>query len=95
MHIENVVQMLVENRLLRNEQEIVHFEEAIATISKENKVENIKYLCLGFDDKTEKDEVMFGLVHAIEAYDNVFGSKTTLTVLASSLPNMLPMLANG
>jgi len=90
MNIENEVQMLIDNRLLRTEQETVRFEKAVAAILKENQVEHIKYLCLGFHDKTEKDEVMFGLVHAIEAYDDTFDSKTTFSVFADSLPSMLP-----
>ena len=36
-------------------------------------IQKIWNLCLSFDDATEHDEVMFGLIHAIESYDKTFG----------------------
>jgi Immunity protein 30 len=45
---------------------------------------------MGFDDKTENDKVMFGLIQAIESYDDIFDSEQSLKELAESLPYMLP-----
>lgn len=90
MDINNQTQILIDNRLLRTQQEIQQFEQAIVIILNMNEVEHIKNLCLGFDDATEHDEVMFGLIHAIESYDKTFGSEKSLTTLAKSLPTMLP-----
>ncbi|WP_237706200.1 Imm30 family immunity protein [Ornithinibacillus scapharcae] len=53
-------------------------------------VNHIEILCQGFDDLTENDEVMFGLIHAIESYDKIASSEISLKVLASSIPKMLP-----
>jgi hypothetical protein len=55
-----------------------------------NEIDHISNLCLGFDDETEHDEIMFGLVHAIESYDKTFGLEKSLTKIAESFPVMLP-----
>lgn len=90
MNIEKETQLLITTRLLRTEQDINQFEQTIAKILGENNIDHIKHLCLGFDDATEHEEVMFGLVHAIEAYDKTYSMGTTLSLLADSLPGMLP-----
>lgn len=83
-------QRLIDNRLLRTQQEIQDFEQGIINILGINDVQHIKNLCLGFDDATENDEIMFGLIHAIESYDKTFGSELPLINLAESLNFMLP-----
>lgn len=65
MDVSKCVEILKENRMLRNDNEIENFEIAIEEILENGKVED---LYCGFDDKTEDDEVMFGLIHAIESY---------------------------
>ncbi|PAF37579.1 hypothetical protein CHH58_07975 [Terribacillus saccharophilus] len=60
------LQNLKDNRLLRDDQEVEKFEKAIKNILKMKDGNNIPLLCQGFDDETENDEVMFGLIHAIE-----------------------------
>lgn len=90
MNIEMETQILINTRLLRTEQDIKRFEQTIAKIIDENNIDHIKHLCLGFDDATEHEEVMFGLVHAIEAYDKTYSMRTTLSLLADSLSSMLP-----
>ena len=82
--------ILIENRLLRNSEEIELFENAIENILNEENYEDIKYLCEGFDDCTEDDEVMFGLVHAIESYDSAFDSSVTMKVFVNSIPDVIP-----
>ncbi|MEB3751166.1 Imm30 family immunity protein [Geobacillus sp. FSL W8-0032] len=90
MDLAHETQKLIDSRLLRTEQEIQQFEQAIVNIVGMKKAEHIKHLCLGFDDSTECDEVMFGLIHAIESYDKVFGAEESLKNFAESLPSMLP-----
>ncbi|TMV50638.1 hypothetical protein FE783_08055 [Paenibacillus mesophilus] len=90
MNINNKTQELIDNRLLRTHHEIQQFEQAISSILEMNEVDHIKNLCLGFEDATENDGVMFGLIHAIESYDKTFGLEIPLKRLAESLPNMLP-----
>lgn len=65
MEILEYVKILRENRKLRSDIEIERFEEAIENILATDKFE---YLYYGFDDTTEDEEVMYGLVHAIESY---------------------------
>ena len=90
MDITSLTKMLVENRHLRTELEIQQYEQAISSILNMNRIEHIRHLCLGFDDETERDDVMFGLIHAIESYDKNFGAHEPLVKLAESLNAMLP-----
>lgn len=81
---------LKNNRLLRDESEVEKFEKSIENILDMKNVNHIEILCQGFDDLTEKDEVMFGLIHAIESYDKIVSSEVSLKLLANSIPKMLP-----
>ncbi|MGX4668404.1 Imm30 family immunity protein [Cerasibacillus sp. JNUCC 74] len=90
MDISVELENLKHNRLLRDENEVEKFEQAIKNILKLKDVSHIEILCHGFDDLTENDEVMFGLIHAIESYDNIVGSEASLKVLANSIPIMIP-----
>lgn len=81
---------LKSNRLLRDESEVEKFENTIENILALKDVNHIEILCQGFDDLTENDEVMFGLIHAIESYDKIVSSEISLKVLANSIPKMLP-----
>lgn len=81
---------LKNNRLLRDESEVGKFEKSIENIIDMEDVNHIEILCQGFDDLTENDEVMFGLIHAIESYDKTVSSEISLKVLANSIPKMLP-----
>ncbi|MGD7049723.1 Imm30 family immunity protein [Rossellomorea marisflavi] len=90
MNDEELTQKLIDNRLLKNEEEFTAFEQAITSILDLKDLNHIRNLCMGFDDKTENDEVMFGLIHAIESYDEFFDSEQSLKELAESLPYMLP-----
>lgn len=90
MDNNKVTQTLIDNRLLRNQQEITNFEHTISIILNLKDLNHIRNLCLGFDDATKHDEVMFGLIHAIESYDKDFGLEQSLKVLSESLPCMLP-----
>ncbi|QOX61854.1 hypothetical protein FRZ06_00010 [Anoxybacterium hadale] len=67
MEIADLTQMLVRSRLLQNEKQVQEFEQSIERMKSMNSDDCMKNLCLGFDDETENDEVMFGLVHSIES----------------------------
>lgn len=86
MDIQAEILKLKENRFLRNALEVNNFENAIESIVSLNDVNLIKDLCAGFDDQTEDDEVMFGLIHAIEDFDGEKGLLET----AKAIPGMLP-----
>lgn len=55
-------------------------------IMQEEQVESIRGLCSAFDDKTEQEEVMFGLVHAVE----YLGREKNVIEIAKSISIMLP-----
>ena len=86
MDINLEIFKLQKSRLLRNVLEVKDFEAAIENILSLNDVQFIRDLCSGFDDQTENQEVMFGLVHAIEDFDG----KEGLFELAKAIPSMLP-----
>ncbi|MBA2938963.1 hypothetical protein HZF08_11645 [Paenibacillus sp. CGMCC 1.16610] len=80
----------MENRTLVSQQEITKFENAIQDIINLNELSSIKFLCSGFYDETDYDEVMFNLIHAIESFDQKYKLEVTLKELAVSIPVMLP-----
>ncbi|QMW93314.1 hypothetical protein FF104_20655 [Clostridium butyricum] len=55
--------------MIKNEEEIEEFENAIEKIVKLQDVKLISKMCRCFDDKCENIEVMYGLVHAIEIFE--------------------------
>ena len=65
MNISECVKELQQNRKLSNNDEIRKFEHAVKSIMSTDKINCLYY---GFDDETEDEEVMFGLIHAIESY---------------------------
>lgn len=85
MNILNEVKKLEKSRLLSNNNEIMDFESAIKDILSAKDYKNIKYLCMGFDDDTEDEEVMFGLVHAIESYYKLVGAQKYFTEFINSI----------
>lgn len=89
MGIDNYARILKENRLLRNNEEIERFEKALESIVNNNNYKDIKYLCAAFDDSTDNDEVMFGLVHAVESYDSMFDLVDTMTELIKTIPEIV------
>lgn len=84
--INNQLEKLKQNRLLRNRSEFEGFEEALANLSEVTDYGIIKGLCEAFDDKTEDEEVMFGLIHLIEDFQGEEG----LIETAKAVPFMIP-----
>lgn len=90
MEIDDLAQKLVHSRLLQNEEQVQVFEQSIESIMSMNNSDCIKSLCLGFDDQTENDEVMFGLLHTIESFDQELGLEQSFIKQAEALRYMLP-----
>ncbi|BCJ93783.1 hypothetical protein acsn021_13520 [Anaerocolumna cellulosilytica] len=90
MKIEDLTQKLVHSRLLQNEEQVQAFEQSIESIISMKTSDCIKKLYLGFDDSTENDEIMFGLLHTIESFDQELGLEQSLIKLAEALRYMLP-----
>lgn len=88
MNILDEVKTLNENKLLRTNEEIEKFECAIENILSNEDYKDIKHLCTGFADNTEDDEVMFGLIHAIESYDRRTDMKLTLKEFIDSIASV-------
>ncbi|NLW48002.1 MAG: hypothetical protein GXY86_11795 [Firmicutes bacterium] len=86
MNIKDEIKKLQQNRLLKNEDEVINFEETIGNLLSLKDAKLIKDLCSGFDDSTNNHEVMFGLIHAIEEFEGEEG----LLEMAKAIPDMLP-----
>jgi hypothetical protein len=69
--IQNELAVLKANRLMETNEQTRKFISAMENIFSLKNPEVIEYLCEGFDDDTEENEVMFDLVHTIEAYDKI------------------------
>lgn len=84
--IKKEIEKLKNNRLVRSREEFINFEEGIAALADVRDSKIIVELCKCFDDNTEDEEVMFGLVHLIEDFDG----KEGLLEFAKAVPEMLP-----
>jgi hypothetical protein len=90
MEILDLQNQLFENRLLRSSDEIRVFEDTVAQILELNDANHIDILCSGFDDLTEQDEVMFGLIHTVEHYINIVNPEIVLEKIALAANRMIP-----
>ena len=82
---KKLIEQLYNSRLLRTREELEEFEESLKEISKEIQENDIPELCKVFDDQTENEEVMFGLIHLIEQFQ---GSNYMKYIVISS-PEMI------
>jgi Immunity protein 30 len=94
INLESTTRQLRDNRLMKNDEQIRLFEEALEQIGDEGEVAQIAALCQGFDDNTEHSEVMFGLVHTIEGYDNISSAEEAMSNFLEAAPVMLPQAAD-
>ena len=85
---ENYSKNLINNRLLRSNDEIDTFEAAREAIAERKNPKDISLLCQAFDDETEEYEVMFGLVHTIEMYDKTSTAEIATTEFVKAIPFM-------
>lgn len=66
--MHKIAEMLYKNRLLNSIEEFETFEATLAQVDLSNPA-LVYDLCLVFDDETECPEVMYGLIHCIEAFE--------------------------
>jgi hypothetical protein len=92
--LDQKISKLIKNRLMLNNEQIGLFEEAMESIFDLHDINRIHQLCLGFDDKTEQQDVMFGLIHGIEAYDGEYGMAATTQTFISAAPKLIPHAVN-
>ncbi|WP_228745414.1 Imm30 family immunity protein [Paenibacillus sp. S150] len=84
------IAQLYHNRLLRTELECEAFDLALEGLAGDTEDVVIHQIFKVFDDDTEQEEVMFGLVHFVESYQ----MEMYLTQLLESLPDMLDNARN-
>ncbi|MCY8232238.1 Imm30 family immunity protein [Priestia endophytica] len=85
MDIRVEIQKLYNCRLLKTEEEFEQFENTLERLADYNDESIIRELCTVFDDNTEDEEVMFGLIHFIESVEK----EVYLTDMPKALPNMI------
>lgn len=85
MDIRSEVKRLYDCRLLRNQLECEEFDNLLEKLADCTDEKIIKDLCMVFDDETEEEEVMFGLVHFIEGFE----MEKYLTEMPKALPKMI------
>ncbi len=84
------IAQLYHNRLLRTELECEAFDLALEGLAGDMEDAVIQQIFKVFDDDTEQEEIMFGLVHFVESYQ----MEMYLTQLLESLPDMLENARN-
>ncbi|RAS79937.1 Imm30 family immunity protein [Priestia endophytica] len=85
MDIRTEIQKLYNCRLLKTEEDFEQFENTLERLADYNDESMIRELCTVFDDNTEDEEVMFGLIHFIESFEK----EIYLTEMPKALPNMI------
>jgi hypothetical protein len=79
------IALLYNNRLLRTELECEQFDLALEGLTGDTEDAVIQQIFKVFDDETQHEEMMFGLVHFVESCH----LEMYLTQLLESLPEML------
>ena len=85
MKLNNAINTLKLNRFMRTEKETLLFEEALEEISETNDYRIIGKLIDVFEDDTEQEEVMWGLIHTIE-YLGELSPKESLKLQINAIP---------
>jgi hypothetical protein len=86
MNRQELIRKLYESRIMRTTAEVKSFEEAQRALHAMGDPAVLSDLFNGFDDSTEHLEVMWGLVHTVEAFD----LETYIRELAMATPKMFP-----
>ncbi|MEG4457262.1 Imm30 family immunity protein [Microcoleus sp. N9_A1] len=63
------ISILETNKLMRSPDEVIAFENALASLADRPQDEDLPDLHLILDDRCEQPEVMFGLIHFLESFD--------------------------
>ncbi len=82
---EDLELQLFTNRLMSTYEEIELFEEALEILYSEEKIENISLFLKVLDDRSENKDVMFGIIHGIEAYISFLGFNKYLKIILDSM----------
>ena len=69
MKEDALIEKMNANRFMRSRAEVVTFEDAMAELAKNPKNEYLPELYLVLDDECEHHEVMYGLIHFLESFD--------------------------
>ena len=85
---KSLVKQLWENRMMRNNIEIERFQESLDKLGDMKDPSLISHLYDVLDDKTEHEEVMWGLLHLLESFDDVFGAHMVLQSMVSVIPSL-------
>lgn len=85
MSENTLISILQANRLMRSDDEIAGFENALAELANNPKSEYLPELHLVLDDRCQHEEVMFSLVHFLESFD----VKEQLQAFLHVLPKLL------
>ena len=87
MTIDDLIDKLKTNRLLRTEEEAKAFDEGLAALAQRSKSElkqHLPNILLVFDDAAEHVEVMWGLLHFVED----FGIEEYLRAIGEAEPEL-------
>jgi Immunity protein 30 len=69
MNAEQLLEILNANKLMHSDEEAMAFEEAMTELAKTPQNEYLRPLHLVFDDECKHYEVMYGLVHFVESFE--------------------------
>ncbi|WJE25036.1 Imm30 family immunity protein [Bacillus cereus] len=85
MDSQSEVKRLYSCRFLKNQSECEEFDNILENLADCTDEKLIKELCIVFEDETQAEEVMFGLVHFIESFE----MEKYLTEMPKALPKMV------
>lgn len=80
--MNKLIDDLYKNRLLNTDEKIERFEEDLNKLAEEFEEEYIADVCRVFDDNTREHEMMFGLIHLIEAFSSERAFELTVSGVA-------------
>lgn len=82
---KDLFDQLYKNRLMSTDEEFHLYEEAEYLLGQEIVEDDIIEICKIFDDQTEENEVMWGLIHLIEIYNSKYAYRLTLQGISNML----------
>lgn len=85
--VKNIIKKLNTNKYLRTQLECEEFESCLEDLVNYTKNDIIEDLFLVFDDSTQEEAVIFGLIHFLESYEMV--------VYLEALSNVIPIMLNN
>ena len=69
MKEDALIEKMNANRFMRSRAEVIAFEEAMAELAKNPKNQYLPELHLVLDDECEHYEVMYGLIHFLDSFE--------------------------